>query len=90
MQQGVQVSEELVRLVRIEMLKESTGRSANALSPATPPAIRRCPKGFPGRRGFATKFGFTYANRFGAVTNRIESGTNRHFVAKPGGGATDE
>ena len=51
-QQGVQVDEELVRQVRIEMLKERTGaRNAEAPRLVPSPAVRRCPKGFPGRRG---------------------------------------
>jgi hypothetical protein len=50
-QQGVLVDEELVRQVRIEMLKENTGaRVGKASRPATSPAVRRRPQGFPGRR----------------------------------------
>ncbi len=51
-QQGVQVDEELVRLMRFEMLKENTGaRIAKVSRPVTLPAVRRRPQGFPGRRG---------------------------------------
>jgi hypothetical protein len=50
-QQDVQVSEESVRLVRIEVLKETTGRKVGkSPRPVTLPAVRRCPKRFPGRR----------------------------------------
>jgi hypothetical protein len=48
-QQGIQVDEELVRLVRIEMLNRTT-ESRLAPSPAPSPTVRRSPKGFP-RRG---------------------------------------
>jgi hypothetical protein len=50
-QQGVQVSEELVRQVRIELLKGSdkgkvvTGASRHL----GPPGVRRRPQGFPGK-----------------------------------------
>jgi hypothetical protein len=48
---GVQVNEELVRLVRIELLKDMTrGGHAGLPSKAPSPARRRCPKGFPQRR----------------------------------------
>ena len=50
-QQGIEVSEELVRLVRIELLKDTTdGRVAKVARPVLSPAVRRCPKGFPRRR----------------------------------------
>jgi len=50
-QQGIKVDEELVRQVRFDMLKESTrGRVATVSRPIPLPAVRRCPKGFPGRR----------------------------------------
>jgi hypothetical protein len=48
---GVYVDEQLVRLVRVEMLKGIAGaRLAEAPRPVPPPAVRRCPKGFPRRR----------------------------------------
>jgi hypothetical protein len=51
-QQGVQVSEELVRQVRVELLKEATRATAVRVPRPVPlPAVRRCPQGFPGRRG---------------------------------------
>jgi hypothetical protein len=51
---GVQVDEELVRLVRIELLKRTPGgNSAKVSTLVKPPAVRRCPKGFP-RRGRGT------------------------------------
>ena len=51
-QQGVRVSEELVRQVKFELVKETTGpRVAKASRPVMSPGVRRCPKGFPGRRG---------------------------------------
>jgi hypothetical protein len=50
-QQGVQVDEELVRQVRFEILKETTSRVAAVPKPIPSPTVRRCPKGFPGRRG---------------------------------------
>jgi len=51
-QQGISVDEELVRQVRIEMVKESTEtRVAMVSRPVPSPALRRCPKGFPRRRG---------------------------------------
>jgi hypothetical protein len=51
-ERGVQVDEELVRQVRIEMLKESTEARVGKVARQVPsPAVRRCPKGFPGRRG---------------------------------------
>jgi hypothetical protein len=50
-EQGVQVSEELVRQVRIEMLKDTPGTRVGKVSrPVTSPAVRRKPKGFPRRR----------------------------------------
>jgi hypothetical protein len=50
--QGVRVTEELVRLVRFEMLAVTTrARISKVPRPVPPPAVRRCPKGFPGRRG---------------------------------------
>jgi hypothetical protein len=49
-QQGVQVDEELVRRVRIELLKESTGARNTEVPGALPsPAVRRRPQGFPRR-----------------------------------------
>jgi hypothetical protein len=51
-QQGIQVDEELVPQVRFEMLKQTTqARAAKAARPVQPPAVRRRPQGFPGRRG---------------------------------------
>jgi hypothetical protein len=51
-QQGVLVDEELVRRVRFGMLKESTGAGVGKVArPVPSPAVRRRPKGFPGRRG---------------------------------------
>jgi hypothetical protein len=51
-QQGIKVDEELVRQVRFDMLKEGTGgRIATVSRPVPSPGVRRCPKGFPGRRG---------------------------------------
>ena len=48
---GVQVNEELVRLVRIELLKNiARGGHAGLPRKAPSPAVRRCPKGFPQRR----------------------------------------
>jgi hypothetical protein len=52
MQQGISVDEELVRQVRIELLKENTGARVTEVSRSLPsPAVRRRPQGFPGRRG---------------------------------------
>jgi hypothetical protein len=49
-QQGVRVDEELVRQVRFELVKESTGaRAADAHRPVPSPAVRRRPQGFPRR-----------------------------------------
>jgi hypothetical protein len=49
-QQGVSVTEELVRQVRFEMLKETThARPGKVARPAPPPAVRRRPQGFPRR-----------------------------------------
>jgi hypothetical protein len=51
-EQGIRVDEGLVRQVRFEMLKETTGaRHADLPRPAPPPVVRRRPQGFPGRRG---------------------------------------
>jgi hypothetical protein len=51
-QEGVQVTEELVRQVRFEMLNETTrGRIAEVPRPVPSPAGRRRPQGFPGRLG---------------------------------------
>jgi hypothetical protein len=50
LRQGIRVSEELVRQVRIELLKETTmERTAEVPRPVPSPGVRRCPKGFPGR-----------------------------------------
>jgi hypothetical protein len=50
-QQGVQVGEGLVRLVRFEMLKETTKATAVRVPrQVPPPAVRRRPQAFPGRR----------------------------------------
>src|SRR5690348_9989465 len=47
-EQGVQVDEELVRQVRIEMLKETTGAKVGKASrPVPSPDVRRRPEGFP-------------------------------------------
>jgi hypothetical protein len=49
-EQGIPVDEELVRQVRMELLKETTGaRVIRVLRPVASPAVRR-PQGFPGRR----------------------------------------
>ena len=49
-QQGIRVSEELVRQARFEMLNETAGERFAAVSrPVPPPAVRRRPQGFPGR-----------------------------------------
>jgi hypothetical protein len=49
-QQGIVVDEELVRLVRLGLLKETTNsRFAKVAMPISSPAVRRCPQGFPGR-----------------------------------------
>jgi len=49
-QQGIQVSEELVRQVRFEMLNETAGEKFAGVSrPVPSPAVRRCPQGFPAR-----------------------------------------
>jgi hypothetical protein len=51
-ERGVQVDEELVRQVRIELLKETTrGRGVGFSRPVASPAVRRRPQRFPGRRG---------------------------------------
>lgn len=47
-QQRVQVNEELVRGMLVEILKETNRRRVVNVSR---PALRRCPNGFPGRRG---------------------------------------
>jgi hypothetical protein len=47
-QQGIQVDEELVRQVHFELRKETTeARTAKVHRPVPPPAVRRCPQGFP-------------------------------------------
>ena len=49
-QQGVRVSEELVRQVRFEMLNETAGeRIAGVSRPVPSPAVRRRPQGYPRR-----------------------------------------
>jgi hypothetical protein len=49
-QQSVQVTEVLVRQVRIELLKETTTERVGKVSrPVPSPAMRRRPQGFPGR-----------------------------------------
>jgi len=49
-QQGLRVSEELVRQVRFEMLNETAGeRFALVSRPVPSPAMRRRPLGFPRR-----------------------------------------
>jgi hypothetical protein len=49
-QRGVLVDEELVRQVRFEMLKEITKATVGMVArPEKSPAVRRRPKGFPGR-----------------------------------------
>jgi hypothetical protein len=49
-QQGIPVAEQLVRQVRIEMLKETTTeRVGKASIPVSSPAVRRRPQRFPGR-----------------------------------------
>jgi hypothetical protein len=51
-QLGVQVDEGFARVVRVGLLKEATGRPvAKASGPVVSPVVRRCPKGFPRRRG---------------------------------------
>ena len=51
-QQGIQVSEELVRQVRFEMLNEPLReRIAGVSRPVSSPALRRRPQGFPGVPG---------------------------------------
>ena len=47
-QQGILVDEELVREVRIELLKETTDEKPVRI-PRASPAVRRRPQGFPGR-----------------------------------------
>jgi hypothetical protein len=51
--QGIQVTEELVRQVRIALLKESDrGKIITGFSrPVRSPSVRHRPQGFPGRRG---------------------------------------
>ncbi|HXG12210.1 MAG TPA: hypothetical protein VNK04_20820 [Gemmataceae bacterium] len=50
-QQAVLVSEDLVRRVRIELLKEVSGRPGSIRLPLSAPRpVRRLPRGFP-RRG---------------------------------------
>ena len=47
-ERGVQVDEELVRQVRIELVRETTGaRVGKASRPVSSPAVRRRPQGFP-------------------------------------------
>jgi hypothetical protein len=47
-ERGVQVEEELVRQVRIELVRETTGaRVGKASRPVSSPAVRRRPQGFP-------------------------------------------
>jgi hypothetical protein len=47
-EQGIQVDEQLVRQVHFELLKETTeARTAKVHRPVPPPAVRRCPQGFP-------------------------------------------
>jgi hypothetical protein len=49
-QQGIQVGEELVRLVRFRMLNEAARKRFTGVSMSVPsPAVRRRPQGFPGR-----------------------------------------
>jgi hypothetical protein len=49
-QLGIVVDEDLVRLVRLDLLKETTtNRFAKVPRPASSPAVRRCPQAFPGR-----------------------------------------
>jgi hypothetical protein len=49
-QRGVRVSEELVRQVRFEMLKETAGEKLAGVSrPVPSQAVRRRPQGFPRR-----------------------------------------
>jgi hypothetical protein len=51
-QLGIQVDEELVRLVRFEMLREiSRARVGKAPTPATSPVVRYRPRTFPARQG---------------------------------------
>ena len=50
-QQGVVVDEELVRQVKFELVKGTTGaRVAKDSRPLPSPAVCRRPQGFPGRR----------------------------------------
>jgi hypothetical protein len=49
-EQGIQVDEQLVRQVRIEMLKETAGAKVRMISrPVASPAVRHRPQGFPKR-----------------------------------------
>jgi hypothetical protein len=49
-QRGIQVVEEIVRQVRFQMLKETTGAKVGKSSrPVPSPAVRRRPQGFPRR-----------------------------------------
>ena len=49
-QQGIRVSEELVRQVRFELLNETAGkRFASVSRPVPSTAVRRRPQRFPGR-----------------------------------------
>jgi hypothetical protein len=50
MQQGIVVDEELVRQVRLDLLKGMTASGfAKVPRPVPPPAVRRRPQGLPGR-----------------------------------------
>jgi hypothetical protein len=49
-EQGIQVDEELVRQVRIKLVKETNGaRIGKSTKPVPSPAVRRRPQGFPER-----------------------------------------
>jgi hypothetical protein len=49
-EQGIQVDEELVRQVRIKLVKETSGaRIGKSTKPVPSPAVRRRPQGFPER-----------------------------------------
>jgi hypothetical protein len=49
-EQGIQVDEGLVRLVRFDLLKGVTAsRFAKVVRPVPSPAVRRYPQAFPGR-----------------------------------------
>jgi len=50
--QGVRASEELVRQVRVELLRENTGgKNAEVRRPVISPGVRRNPRRVPGQRG---------------------------------------